>query len=32
MQVEGARAGVCENGGGFLGIEEAVTLVTVLTR
>lgn len=32
MQVEGARAGVCENGGGFLGVEEAVTLVTVLTR
>lgn len=32
MQVEGARAGVCENGGGFLGVEEAVTLVTVLVR
>ncbi len=32
MQVAGARAGVCENGGGFLGVEEAVTLVTVLTR
>ena len=32
MQVENARAGVCENGGGFLGVEEAVTLVTVLTR
>ncbi|MCC5981935.1 MAG: thiolase family protein [Oceanicaulis sp.] len=32
MQVEGASAGVCENGGGFLGVEEAVTLVTVLTR
>lgn len=32
MQVEGARNAVCENGGGFLGVEEAVTLVTVLTR
>lgn len=32
MQVDDARAAVCENGGGFLGVEEAVTLVTVLTR
>ena len=31
-QVEDARVAVCENGGGFLGVEEAVTLVTVLAR
>ncbi len=31
-QVEGARVAACENGGGFLGVEEAVTLVTVLAR
>lgn len=29
-QVEGARIGVAENGGGFLGVEEAVTAVHVL--
>jgi acetyl-CoA acetyltransferase len=32
LQVEGARVAVAENGGGFLGVEEAATLVTVLTR
>lgn len=31
-QVEGARIGVAENGGGFLGVEEAATVVTVLER
>ncbi len=31
-QVEGARLGVAENGGGFLHVEEAVTVVTVLSR
>jgi len=29
-QVEGARIAVAENGGGFLGVEEAVTAVTIL--
>ncbi|WOJ95888.1 thiolase family protein [Congregibacter brevis] len=29
-QVAGARIGVAENGGGFLGVEEGVTTVTVL--
>jgi acetyl-CoA acyltransferase len=32
LQVKGARVAVAENGGGFLGVEEAATLVTVLTR
>lgn len=31
-QVERARIGVAENGGGFLGVEEAATVVTVLER
>ncbi len=31
-QIEGARIGVAENGGGFLGVEEAATVVTVLER
>lgn len=31
-QVEGARIAVAENGGGFLGVEEAATVVTVLER
>lgn len=31
-QVDGARVGVAENGGGFLGVEEAATVVTVLER
>jgi len=31
-QVEGARLAVAENGGGFLGVEEAATVVTVLER
>lgn len=31
-QVEGARIGAAENGGGFLGVEEAATVVTVLER
>jgi acetyl-CoA acyltransferase len=31
-QVESARAGVIENGGGFWGVEEAATVVMVLTR
>lgn len=31
-QVEGARVGVAENGGGLVGIEEAVACVTVLAR
>ncbi len=31
-QVENARIGVAENGGGFLGVEEAATVVTVLER
>ena len=29
-QVEGARIAVAENGGGFLGVEEAATVVTIL--
>jgi len=32
LQVKGARVAVAENGGGFLGVEEAATLVTVLAR
>lgn len=32
LQIRGARVAVAENGGGFLGVEEAATLVTVLTR
>ncbi|MBL4544910.1 MAG: thiolase family protein [Oceanicaulis sp.] len=32
LQVKGARVAVAENAGGFLGVEEAATLVTVLTR
>lgn len=31
-QAEGARIAVAENGGGFLGVEEAATVVTVLER
>lgn len=31
-QVAGARLAVAENGGGFLGVEEAATVVTVLER
>lgn len=31
-QVENARLAVAENGGGFLGVEEAATVVTVLER
>ena len=31
-QVEDARIAVAENGGGFLGVEEAATVVTVLER
>lgn len=31
-QVEGARIAMAENGGGFLGVEEAATVVTVLER
>ncbi|WP_439102409.1 thiolase family protein [Congregibacter sp.] len=31
-QVDGARIGVAENGGGFLGVEEGVTTVAVLER
>jgi len=31
-QVEGARLGAAENGGGFYGLEEAVTAVTILER
>ncbi len=31
-QVEGARVGLIENGGGFIGIEEAVAAVTILER
>ncbi len=31
-QVEAARIAIAENGGGFLGVEEAATVVTVLER
>ena len=31
-QVEGARLAIAENGGGFLGIEEAVACITILAR
>ena len=31
-QVEGAKRAVAENGGGFYGVEEAATVVTVLAR
>jgi len=31
-QVKGAKVGVAENGGGFLHVEEAVTIVTVLSQ
>ncbi|HCB37811.1 MAG TPA: thiolase [Acidimicrobiaceae bacterium] len=31
-QVEGARIAAAENGGGFLGVEEAATVVTILER
>jgi len=31
-QVDGARRAAAENGGGFLGVEEAATVVTVLER
>jgi acetyl-CoA acetyltransferase len=31
-QVEGAKVGLAQNGGGIVGIEEAVTCVTILSR
>jgi len=31
-QVENARFAVAENGGGFFGVEEAATVVTILSR
>jgi acetyl-CoA acyltransferase len=31
-QVQGARFGIAENGGGFLGYEEAAACVTILGR
>jgi acetyl-CoA acyltransferase len=31
-QVAGARIGLAENGGGFYGVEEAATVVTILSR
>ncbi|MNG28702.1 lipid-transfer protein [compost metagenome] len=31
-QVEGARVGLAENGGGFIGADAAVMSMTVLTR
>jgi acetyl-CoA acyltransferase len=31
-QIAGARIGVAENGGGFLGVEEAATVVTIVGR
>ena len=31
-QIEGARMAAAENGGGFLGVEEAATVVTILER
>jgi len=31
-QVEGSRIGIAENGGGFLGVEEGVTAVTILEK
>lgn len=31
-QVDGARLAIAENGGGFLGVEEAATVVTILER
>jgi len=31
-QVEGARLGIAENGGGFLGVEEGVTTVAILEK
>lgn len=31
-QVDGARLAIAENGGGFLGVEEGVTAVTILER
>ena len=31
-QVEGARIGVAENGGGFYGVEEAATVVAILSQ
>ena len=31
-QVEGARIGIAENGGGFLGVEEGVTTVAILEK
>lgn len=31
-QVEGARFAIAENGGGFNGVEEAVTCITLLGR
>jgi len=31
-QIEGARVAVAQNGGGVLGVEEAVVAVTILGR
>jgi len=31
-QVEGARMGIAENGGGFMGVEEAAACITILSR
>ena len=31
-QVEGARVAIAENGGGFLGVEEAAACITILSR
>jgi acetyl-CoA acyltransferase len=31
-QVQGARLGIAENGGGFYGLEEAACVVTILER
>jgi acetyl-CoA acetyltransferase len=31
-QVEGARVGIAQNGGGIVGIEEAVTCITLLGK
>jgi acetyl-CoA acetyltransferase len=31
-QVQGARMGIAENGGGFMGVEEAAACITILSR
>ena len=31
-QVAGARVGIAENGGGFLGVEEGATTVTIVEK